>query len=184
HDEVLRELQLLQRELKGVQEVAQDKASTVERMSLELQTKQGQVCSLEGQLDAARTLTLNLKLEVKSLFSTPCWNTTSPWEQSAGKHEDRVGQRRDGDSRALHVRQQLQFSDTPTTGSLPRHGNRSAPHQRHSSDQSETFSTPMVAFPWERDDSKPASRGRCQAPTPQMPSADPPAHNSQHGHGD
>ncbi|CAL8264237.1 unnamed protein product [Lota lota] len=190
HDEVRRELQILQRELKGVQEEAQVQTSSAKRLHMELQTKQTQVCSLEGQLDAARTLTQNLMLEVKrleaeleklqtsqeaSLFSTPCWNTTSPWEHNAGKQqqEDRTGQRGDGDSRALPVRQQLQFSDTPT-GSLPRHGSRGTAPQRHSSDQSETFSTPMAAFPWERDDSKPTSRGRYRAPAPQTPSADPP----------
>ncbi|KAK0131058.1 Centromere protein F [Merluccius polli] len=188
HDEVRQELQTIQRELKGVQEEARVKTSAAERLSLELQTKQSQVCSLEGQLDAARTLTQNLTLEVKrleveleklqtssrdaSLFSTPCWNTTSPSDHNTGKQEDRSGQRGDEDSRALH--QQLQFSDTPT-GSLPRHS-RGTPHQRHPSDQSETFSTPMAAFPWERDDSRPATRGRCRPPTPQMPS-DPPSHS-------
>ncbi|CAL8268765.1 unnamed protein product [Boreogadus saida] len=184
HEEVRRELQILQRELKGVQEDAQAQTSSAQRLSLELQTRQTLVCSLEGQLDAARTLTQNLTLEVKrleaeleklqtsqeaGLFSTPCWNTTSPWEHNAGKQkEERTGQRGDGDSRS--VRQQLQFSDAPT-GSLPRQGGR-AP-QRHSSDQSDIFSTPMAVFPWERDDSKPPSRGRGRAPTPQAPPADP-----------
>lgn len=120
HDEVRRELQTLQRELKGVQDEAQVKAGAAERLSLELQTKQGHVCTMEGQLDAARTLTQNLKLEVKrleveleklqtisteaSLFSTPCWNTTSPREINAEKQEDKSGQKEDGDSRGQHVR--------------------------------------------------------------------------------
>lgn len=43
--------------------------------------------------------------------------------------------------------------------------------QRHPSDQSESFSTPVAAFPWERDDSRPATRR--QSPiSPQMPFAD------------
>ena len=74
----------------------------------------------------------------------------------------------------LSPQQQLQFSDTPT-GPLPRQGSRgSTAPQRHASDQSEAFSTPMAVFPWERDDSRPPSRGRCRAPTPQAaPPADP-----------
>jgi hypothetical protein len=62
---VRRELQILQRELKGVQEDAQAQTSSAQRLSLDLQTRQTLVCSLEGQLDAARTLTQNLTLEVK-----------------------------------------------------------------------------------------------------------------------
>lgn len=54
--------------------------------------------------------------------------------------------------------QRLHFSDKNTP-------------QRHPSDQSESFSTPLVVFPWERDDTRPATRR--QSPiSPQMPCAD------------
>ncbi|KAM4621797.1 uncharacterized protein ACJ7VT_006096 [Polymixia lowei] len=186
YEEVRRELQAVQRELQGVCEEAQVGVCTSQRLTQELQSKQAQVCSLEGQLDAAHTLTHTLTQEVKrleaeleklqnssrpgdtSLFSTPCWNMTSPWEHSGGRKEEKPGHKGEGESRGLHVRQQLQFSDTPTA-SLPRQQNKNTP-LRHPSNQSDTFSAPSAAFPWERDDSRaPAARG-CRPPSPQTPS--------------
>ncbi|XP_071387018.1 centromere protein F-like [Centroberyx affinis] len=187
YQEVRGELQVVHRELQGAREEAKAGASAKERLSQDLQTKQAQVCSLEGQLDSARTLTHNLTQEVKrleaeleklqnssrsgdsSLFSTPCWNIASPWEHNGGRKEERPGHRGEGDSRALHIRQQLQFSDVPAA-SLPRQQHKSTPH-RHPSDQSDVFSTPLAAFPWERDDSRPAGRGR-PPPSPPPPCTD------------
>lgn len=60
--------------------------------------------------------------------------------------------------------QRLHFSDC---GPQP---HKNTP-QRHPSDQFESFSTPLAAFPWERDDTRPATRR--QSPiSPQMPCAD------------
>lgn len=61
------ELQSVQRELQLVRDEAKAAVVSRERLSQELQTKQAQVCSLEGQLDAARTLNNKLSLEVKRL---------------------------------------------------------------------------------------------------------------------
>lgn len=52
-----------------VQDEAKAAVNSRERLSQELQTKQAQVCSLEGQLDAARTLNNKLSQEVKRLES-------------------------------------------------------------------------------------------------------------------
>lgn len=57
----------MQRELQLVRDEAKAAVVSRERLSQELQTKQAQVCSLEGQLDAARTLNNKLSLEVKRL---------------------------------------------------------------------------------------------------------------------
>lgn len=57
----------MQRELQLVRDEAKAAVISRERLSQELQTKQAQVCSLEGQLDAARTLTNKLSQEVKRL---------------------------------------------------------------------------------------------------------------------
>lgn len=62
-------LQSVQRELQMVQDEAKAAVNSRERLSQELQTKQAQVCSLEGQLDAARTLNNKLSQEVKRLES-------------------------------------------------------------------------------------------------------------------
>lgn len=62
----------------------------------------------------------------------------------------------------LSPQQRLQFSDNPTA-SLPRQQYKSTP-------QSESFSTPMSAFPWERDDSRLAARRRSPS-SPQTPLA-------------
>lgn len=57
----------MQRELQSVREEAQAAVSSSGRLTQDLQTKQAQVCSLEGQLDAARTLSNKLTQEVKRL---------------------------------------------------------------------------------------------------------------------
>lgn len=163
YEEVRMELQSSHRELQRVQEEAQAAVTSKERLSQDLQSKQSQVCSLEGQLDAARTLNTKLTQEVKrleaeleklqnssraaetTLFSTPCWSSTSPWEFSGNKKEERHGNR-EGETQALHVRR-LQFSDMPSS-SLPRQQSRGTHHVR----TPDVYSTPSAAFPWERDD--------------------------------
>lgn len=67
YEEVRGELQYLQKELRGVREEAKTAVTSSERLTQELQTKQAQVCSLEGQVDAARTLNNKLALEIKRL---------------------------------------------------------------------------------------------------------------------
>ncbi len=67
------------------------------------------------------------------------------------------------------LQQRLQFSEV-ATASLPRQQHKNTPH-RHPSDQSDSFSTPLAAFPWERDDSRPAARRR-SPPSPQTPCTD------------
>ncbi|XP_034036763.1 centromere protein F isoform X4 [Thalassophryne amazonica] len=182
YEEVRDELQSVQKELWSAREEAQAGVSTRERLSQELQTKQAQVCALEGQLDTARTLNNKLTQEVKrleeeleklqmspssSVFSTPSWNVASPWEHNVGSRSKETAQQK-GHSQASHVRQ-LQFSDTPMA-SLPRQQHKTAPH-RHSSDQLDSFSTPSAVFPWERDELRPAPRRRTTS-SPQTPSAD------------
>lgn len=63
------ELQSVQRELQVARDEAKSVVNSRERLSQELQTKQAQVCSLEGQLDAARTLHNKLSQDVKRLES-------------------------------------------------------------------------------------------------------------------
>ncbi|XP_070819389.1 centromere protein F isoform X2 [Chaetodon trifascialis] len=185
YEEVRGELHSVQRELQRVQDEAKAAVTSRERLTQELQTKQAQVCSFEGQLDAARTVNNRLTQEVKrleaeleklqngsmsadtTLFSTPCWNTASPWEHNGSRKEERPGHRDEGQSRAPIRR--LQFSEV-ATASLPRQQHKNTPH-RHPSDQSESFSTPLAAFPWERDDSRPAARRR-SPPSPQTPCTD------------
>ncbi|XP_029297152.1 centromere protein F [Cottoperca gobio] len=186
YEEVRGELQFVQRELQGVREEAKAAVISSERLTQELQTKQAQVCSLEGQVDATRTLNNKLNQEVKrleaeleklqnssrsadtTLFSTPCWNTTSPWEHNGSRKEERTGHKDEGQNAALHIRR-LQFPEVGTA-SLPRQQHKNTPN-RHQSDQSDTFSTPSAAFPWERDDSRPAAR-RLSPSSPQTPCAD------------
>ncbi|XP_047190373.1 centromere protein F isoform X2 [Scophthalmus maximus] len=184
YEEVRGELQSVQRELQSVRDEAKAAVISRERLVQELQTKQAQVCSFEGQLDSARSLNNKLTQEVKrleaeleklqnssraadtTLFSTPCWNTTSPWEHNESrKEEEKPWHRDEAQSTALHIRR-LQFSDN----SLPRQQHKSTPHH-HLSDQSESFSTPSAAFPWERDDSRPKTR-RPSPASPQTPSTD------------
>ncbi|XP_036932274.1 centromere protein F isoform X2 [Acanthopagrus latus] len=187
YEEVRGELQSVQRELQRVQDEAKAAVTSGERLTQELQTKQAQVCSFEGQLDAARTLNNKLTQEVKrleaeleklqnsgrsadtTLFSTPCWNTTSPWEHNGSRKEERSAHQDEGQSRSLNIRQRLQFSEV-ATASLPRQQHRNTP-SRNPSDQSDSFSTPLGAFPWERDDSRPAARRR-SPPSPKMPCAE------------
>ncbi|XP_051276841.1 centromere protein F isoform X2 [Dicentrarchus labrax] len=184
YEEVRGELQSVQRELQSVRDEAKAAVTSRERLTQELQTKQAQVCAFEGQLDASRSLNNKLTQEVKrleaeleklqnssrsadtTLFSTPCWNTTSPWEHNGSRKEERPGHRDEGQSRAPNIRQRLQFSEV-ATASLPRQQHRNTPH-RHPSDQSDSFSTPMAAFPWERDDLKPTAKRR-SPPSPQTP---------------
>lgn len=187
YEEVRGELQSVHRELQSVREEAKVAVTSGQRLSQDLQTKQAQVCSLEGQLDASRSVNNKLTQEVKrleaeleklqnssrsadtTLFSTPCWNTASPWENNGSRKEERSGQRDEGQNRALQIRQRLQFSDMPTA-SLPRQQHKSTPH-RHPSDQSDSFSTPLAAFPWERDDSRQAAKRRSPS-SPQTPAVD------------
>lgn len=163
YEEVRVELQSSHRELQKVQEEAQAAVTSKDRLSQDLQSKQAQVCSLEGQLDAARTLNNKLTQEVKrleaeleklqnssraaetTLFSTPCWSSTSPWELSGNKKEERHGKREEK-TQGLHVRR-LQFPDM-SSGSLPRQQPRGAHHAR----TPDAYSTPSAAFPWERED--------------------------------
>ncbi|TNN45465.1 Centromere protein F [Liparis tanakae] len=180
YEDVRRELQCLQRELRGVEEEAKAAVTTSERLTQEIQTKQALVFTLEGQVDAARNLNNKLALEIKrleaelqkssrsadaTLFSTPCWNATSPWEDNVGgRKEERPGCRDEG----LHIRR-LQFSEVGSASS-PQHQNKNAPH-RHASDQSDVFSTPVAVFPWEQDNSRPAAR-RASPSVPQTPGTD------------
>lgn len=57
----------MQRELQSVRDEAKAAVKSTERLTQELQTKQAQVCSLEGQLDSARTLNNKLTQDVKRL---------------------------------------------------------------------------------------------------------------------
>ncbi|XP_023184472.1 centromere protein F-like [Xiphophorus maculatus] len=185
YEAVRGELQFVQRDLQSVREEAEAAVIGKERLAQELHTKQAQVCSLEGQLDAARNQNIHLSQEIKrleaeleklqnssrradtTLFSTPCWTASSPWEHNGSRQEDRSRQRDEGQSRGHHIRQRLQFSEA-SAPSLPRQQHKSTP-LRHPSDQSDVFSTPSAVFPWERDDSGPASRRR-PASSPQAPS--------------
>ncbi|KAM4732911.1 uncharacterized protein FYW61_008532 isoform 2-T4 [Anableps anableps] len=188
YEEVRGELQFVQRDLQSVREEAEAAVTSKERLTQELHTKQAQVCSLEGQLDAARNQNNHLSQEIKrleaeleklqnssrradtTLFSTPCWSASSPWEHNGSRQEERTRQHDEGQSRGHHMRR-LQFSDT-SASSLPRQQHQSTP-LRHPSDQSDIFSTPSAAFPWEREDSRPASRRRPvsspQVPSPEVP---------------
>lgn len=186
YEEVRGELQFVQRELQSVRDEAKAAVTAKERLTQDLQTKQAQICSFEGQLDAARTLNNKLTQEVKrleaeleklqnsrsadtTLFSTPCWSSTSPWEHNGNRREENPGHRDDGQSRASHIRQRLQFSEV-ASAPLSRQHHKNTP-QRHSADQSDVFSTPMSVFPWERDDT--GQTVRRQSPsTPQSPAAD------------
>ncbi|AWP11951.1 putative centromere protein F-like [Scophthalmus maximus] len=65
YEEVRGELQSVQRELQSVRDEAKAAVISRERLVQELQTKQAQVCSFEGQLDSARSLNNKLTQEVK-----------------------------------------------------------------------------------------------------------------------
>ncbi|KAF0039818.1 hypothetical protein F2P81_008053 [Scophthalmus maximus] len=68
YEEVRGELQSVQRELQSVRDEAKAAVISRERLVQELQTKQAQVCSFEGQLDSARSLNNKLTQEVKRLL--------------------------------------------------------------------------------------------------------------------
>ncbi|XP_036424477.1 centromere protein F [Colossoma macropomum] len=182
YEEVRVELAAVQRELVGVREGAQAEVRVRERLAQELQTKAAHVCALESQLESAKTLTQRLTQEVKRLeaeleklqkdslsgdsmlFSTPCWNINSPWDQNGGKS----GLRGECDTKAHHVRQQLLFGESPK----PSVGGVSSPfsQQPHKTPslrrgvlQSEARTHSSV-FPWERDDTRSTPRGRPASP--------------------
>ncbi|XP_056625653.1 centromere protein F isoform X2 [Triplophysa dalaica] len=184
HEEVRVDLNAVQRELGGVREAAQAEVRVRERLAHDLQVKTGQVHSLEGQLESSKILTQNLTQEIKRLeaeleklqkgngsgdsmlFSTPCWNMSSPWDNSGGF-------RAEGDGKAQHVRQQLQFGEIPkpvaggASSAFPQQPQKSPPIRRHTR-QSEA-STPSSMFPWERDDLRSTPKGR---PAPCVSSGD------------
>ncbi|KAL6117386.1 uncharacterized protein ACO6RY_15182 [Pungitius sinensis] len=186
YEEIRGELQYQQRELRDVRQEAKAAVTSNERLTQDLQTKQAQVCSLEGQVAATCTLNNKLTLEIKRLeaeldnlqnssrsadttpFSTLGWNTTLPWEHNGSRMEERPGCRHEGPSRGLHIRR-LPFSED-ASNSLPRPQHKSTP-QRHSSDQSESFSTPSAMFPWEQENSRAAAR-RPPPSSPQTPCTD------------
>lgn len=175
YEEVRVELAVVQRELGGVREAAQTEVQIRERLAHDLQVKTGQVNSLEGQLDSAKNLTQSLTQEIKRLeaeleklqkgngsgdsmlFSTPCWNMSSPRDYTGGFKAE-------GDSKTQHVRQQLQFGDIPkpvvggASSPFPQQPQKSPPLRRHVR-QSEA-STPSSMFPWERDDLWSTPKGR------------------------
>ncbi|KAI5620637.1 centromere protein F-like isoform X1, partial [Silurus asotus] len=174
YEEVRVELGAVQRELVGVREQTQGEARVRDRLTQDLQAKVAQVCTLEGQLDSTRTLVQNLTQEVKRLeaeleklqkgtvladsmlFSTPCWNMNSPWDQSGRsslRGED-VGK----------ARQQLLFGDGTKSSAgavsspFPQQPHRSPPLRRKIN-QSDTR-PPSSMFPWERDDARSTPRGK------------------------
>ncbi|XP_067240640.1 centromere protein F isoform X1 [Chanodichthys erythropterus] len=175
YEEVRVELAAVQRELGGVREAAQVEVRSRERLTHDLQVKTGQVNSLEGQLESAKKLTQNLTQEIKRLeaeleklqkgngsgesllFSTPCWNLSSPWDNNGGF-------RAESESKTQHVRQQLQFGDVPkpsvggASSPFPQQPHKSPPLRRNVR-QSET-STPSSVFPWERGDLWSTPKGR------------------------
>ncbi|XP_061140351.1 centromere protein F [Syngnathus typhle] len=181
YEEMRGELHAVRRELQSAREEAQVALNGEQRLTQELQTKQAQICFLEGQLDAARTVNNKLTQQIKRLeaeleklqngsrstdstpFSTPCWSASSPWEHHGSRKDERMVQNEEMQSSPYVCR--LQFPDTPST-SLPRL--HKATPRSHPSDP---FSTPLAAFPWERDDPKPAAR-RASPSSPQTPVGD------------
>ncbi|XP_052471438.1 centromere protein F isoform X2 [Carassius gibelio] len=172
YEEVRVELATVHRELGGVREVVQMEVQARERLSHDLQVKTGQVHSLEGQLESARKLTQNLTQEIKRLeaelekqqkgngsgesilFSTPCWNMSSPWDNNGGF-------RSESESKTQHARLGGTFSP------FPQQPHKSPPLQKHIH-QSEP-STPSSVFPWEREDLWSTPKGR---PAPSVSSSD------------
>uniref|UniRef100_A0A8C9R3Y4 Si:dkeyp-115e12.6 n=1 Tax=Scleropages formosus TaxID=113540 RepID=A0A8C9R3Y4_SCLFO len=196
YDEVRSELVALQRELQSTREEAQAGLQARERLSQELQVKQAQVCSLEGQLGAARTLTNTLTQEVKrleaeleklenasssgdsALFSTPC-STISSSRDHGSRWEERDRHKGNTDIKAQHIRQ-LQFSNHSPR--LPVDGVSSPPQPYtstpvHRTGRQLNSSTPSAIFPWEQDDAPSIPRGsslslsqpRSEAIDPQSP---------------
>lgn len=195
-EELRTELAAVQRELTGVREQAQGEVRARERLAQELHSRQAQVYSLEGQLEAAHTLTTNLNKEIKRLeaeleklqrgnvsgdsmlFSTPCWNIASPWDQNNSRQDEQVGYRAEGDSRMAHVRQQLLFSESPKSAgaSSPFAQQPASATPTRRSTRHTDATTPSAMFPWERDNTKtPVPKGRGSAlscPSPVAPSYD------------
>ncbi|XP_026991402.2 centromere protein F isoform X2 [Tachysurus fulvidraco] len=175
YEEARAELGAVQRELVGVREQVQGEARARDRLTQELQAKVAQGCTLEGQLDSTRKQVQNLSQEVKRLeaeleklqkervsgdsvlFSTPCWNMNSPWDQS-GKSSLR------GED-VSKVRQQLIFGDSTTisgnavSSPFPQQLHTTSPPIRRKVSQSEARPKSSV-FPWERDDTRSAPRGK------------------------
>ncbi|XP_039504714.1 centromere protein F isoform X2 [Pimephales promelas] len=175
YEEVRGELAVLQRELGGEREAVQAEVRTRDRLSHDLQVKTAQVHSLEGQLQSAKKQTQNLTQEIKrleaeleklqkgkssgdsTLFSTPCWNLSSPWDNNGGFRAESEG-------KTQHVRQQLQFGDVPkpsvggASTPFPQQPHKSPPLRRNVR-QSEP-STPTSVFPWERGDLWSTPKGR------------------------
>ncbi|XDV37668.1 hypothetical protein PO909_007233 [Leuciscus waleckii] len=175
YEEVRVELAVLQRELGGEREAVQAEVRNRDRLSHDLQVKTAQVHSLEGQLQSAKKQTQNLTQEIKrleveleklqkgngsgesTLFSTPCWNLSSPWDNNGGF-------RAESESKTQHVRQQLQFGDVPKPSAggastpFPQQPHKSPPLRRNIR-QSEP-STPTSVFPWERGDLWSTPKGR------------------------
>ncbi|XP_052005174.1 centromere protein F-like [Xyrauchen texanus] len=169
------ELVALQRELGGVREAAHADVQARDRLVHEVQVKTSQVHSLEGQLESAKNLTQSLTQEIKQLeaeleklqkgngsgdsmlFSTPCWNMSSPRD-----HND--GFRVESEIKSQHVRQQLQFGDIPKPSvsaafsPFPQQPHKSPPLRQHVH-QSEP-STSSSVFPWEREDVRSSPKGR------------------------
>ncbi|KAG7464444.1 hypothetical protein MATL_G00165680 [Megalops atlanticus] len=181
YEEARAELAGVQRDLHSTQEEVQAGARVQDRMTQELQVKQAQVCSLQGQLVSARSLSHSLAQEVKRLkaeleklqnasssgdsvpSSTPCWNTSTPQEHNSSRCERNDGH--GGGTDGKHVRQQLQFLDRSPKAALA--GASSVyPRQLHSTLPSrcstgwKDHSTSSGVFPWEREEASSVSRGR------------------------
>ncbi|KAG9346487.1 hypothetical protein JZ751_006798 [Albula glossodonta] len=188
-EEVRAELAGVQRELQNSQAEVQAGVRARERLSQELQVKQAQVFGLEGQLDAARKLSHSLTQEVKrleaeleklqnanssgdsTLYSTPCWNMSASREHSGSQREGNERSGNIAEVKALHVRQ-LQFGDRnpkPVSSSPFPWQPQSSPPSHRPVRQSES-SAPCGVFPWEREDTPHAPRGRPASST--LPSSD------------
>ncbi|XP_051505760.1 centromere protein F-like isoform X2 [Myxocyprinus asiaticus] len=174
YEDMRLELAALQRELGGVREAAHADMQARERLVHEVQVKTSQVHSLEGQLESAKNLTQSLTQEIKQLeaeleklqkgngsgdsmlFSTPCWNMSSPCDHNGGF-------RVESENKSQHVRQ-LQFGDIPkpsvsrASSPFPQQPHNSPPLRRHVR-QAEP-STPSSVFPWEREDVRSSPKGR------------------------
>ncbi|XP_036404257.1 centromere protein F [Megalops cyprinoides] len=181
YEEVRAELVGVQRDLQSTQEEVQAGARVQDRLIQELQVKQAQVCSLQGQLDSAHSLSHSLAQEVKRLkaeleklqnasssgdsvlFSTPYWNMSTPQEHNRSwwERDDGHGGGADG----KHVRQQLQFLDCSPKAVLAG-ASPLFPRQRHStlpsrcSSSRKDHSTSSGVFPWEREEASSVSRGQ------------------------
>lgn len=77
YEAVRGELQFVQRDLQSCREEAEAAVTGKERLTQELHTKQAQVCSLEGQLDAARNQNIHLSQEIKRSAGVNYENTAT-----------------------------------------------------------------------------------------------------------